>query len=166
MVKSLMPWKRRQTAVARPEDRHPIELLHRQMNQLFDDFFLDAGRGWWPDTLGGADFLNPEFEIEESDDAVTVTADLPGLEEKDLEVSLDENVLTVSGERTEETRDEKRHRILSERRYGSFRRSFELPSGLEPDQVKASFKRGVLTITIPRKPEARAPSRRIPVSGE
>jgi len=165
MARSLIPWKRRPSALAREEEGHPFELLHRQMNQLFDDFFQDAGRGWMTSPLGRDD-LRPDFEIEQGTDAITVTADLPGLEEKDIEVSLDENVLTVSGERSEETRDEKPNRVLSERRYGAFRRSFELPSGLDPDQVRAAFKRGVLTITIPRTPEAKAPSRRIPVTGD
>jgi HSP20 family protein len=95
----------------------------------------------------------PEMDVSETDKEVKVTAELPGIDEKDLEVSVDEGGLTVRGEKREEHEEEKKGYYLSERSYGSFHRHIPLPSGLIPDKAEAKFRNGVLKINIPKSPE-------------
>jgi len=110
-------------------------------------WLLLAGRG-----------LMPEFDIAESDDHIVVKADLPGIDVKDLDVSITDNVLTVRGEKKEETEDKKEHYHRLERRSGSFSRSFALPVEVKTEEIEASYRDGVLTLTIP-KSEATKPKR-------
>jgi HSP20 family protein len=98
----------------------------------------------------------PTFEVKETKDAYVFKADLPGIREKDLEISLTGNRLTVSGKREEERRDEEERYFVYERSYGSFSRSFTLPEGVDPEGVQAELKEGVLTLDIPKKPEVKA----------
>ncbi len=103
----------------------------------------------------------PAFDITETKDAYLLEADLPGTKEEDLEISLVGRQLSVSGVRQEERREESERRHLYERSYGAFTRSFSLPDGVEPDQVSADLKDGVLRIRLPKAVEAQA--RRIPI---
>jgi HSP20 family protein len=119
----------------------------RMMSDLMRwDPFRDAGG------LGSLDFA-PAFDVRETKGAYDITADLPGVREEDIDVSLTQNTLTVSGKRaTEETQEGDRF-YCAERSYGEFQRSFTLPEGADPDHVKAEFKNGVLRLTIPKRPE-------------
>ncbi len=98
----------------------------------------------------------PAFEVKESKDGYTFKADLPGIREKDLDISLTGNRITVSGKREEEKREEADRYFACERSYGSFTRSFTLPEGVDPESVQAELKDGVLTLTIGKKPEVKA----------
>jgi HSP20 family protein len=105
--------------------------------------------------------FTPEFDVKESGNAYVFKADLPGIQEKDVDVSFTGNRLTVSGKREEERREEKETYYSFERSYGSFSRSFTLPAGVDAERATAALKDGVLTITVPKTPETQP--RRIPV---
>jgi HSP20 family protein len=113
----------------------------------------------------GAGFL-PALDAKESDTEVRITVELPGLDEKDVEVSLKDDILTIRGEKQDEQKHEKDGAQWVERRFGSFRREIPLPADMEPDGVRAHFKAGVLTITVPRTGTPEEPHRAIPIQAE
>ncbi len=130
-------------------------LPFREINDLFDNYsrFFNRGRPALRDDNGElTSTLNwsPSADISETDSEYIVKADLPGVDKKNINVSLDKNVLTINGERTynEETKDEKRHRIESF--FGSFERSFTLPGDVKSEKIKASYTDGVLDIRLPK----------------
>jgi HSP20 family protein len=102
--------------------------------------------------FGGGAFV-PTFDVKETKDAYLFTADMPGVKESDLEISLTGNRLTVAGKRQEEKKEEEERYFAYERSYGSFSRSFTLPEGVDPEHVAAELKEGVLRLTLPKKPE-------------
>ena len=160
-LKSIIPWKKEQRALARrPSDGDPFVQLQSRMNSLFDDFFGPPGSSLWAGD-GGA--FMPQIDVSETGKEVRVTAELPGLDEKDLDVSVTENVLTIKGEKKVEKEAEEGDYYHSERSYGYFNRAIQLPPGIDAGQAKAKFKKGVLKVTIPKKPEAHASHRKIEV---
>lgn len=110
-------------------------------------------------TFRGPNGYTPEFEppvdITERDDALVLTAELPGMSRKDITVELENNVLMIRGEKKEEHEQKGEERYVYERRYGSFSRSFTLPRSVDPDRISARFENGVLTVTMPKAPESR-----------
>lgn len=171
MKKSLIPWRRESAdrAVARREE-NPFVDFHRQMNRLFEDFFSDFERPGFslafPSAFGRWDAAAPRVDVAETDTEVTVSADLPGLDEKDVQVTLDDDVLTIRGTRKDEREEKKQNYHLVERSYGEFQRSIPLPSGLDAERVKAVFKKGVLTVTLPKLPEAQSKKKTIAIQSE
>ena len=158
MFKSMIPWNKK--SLIKKGGANPLESLHQDINRVFENFFT----GEWPlEGISGQDkmMLLPEFDVTENDKVVELTAELAGVEEKDLDVSVDGNILTVKGEKKEEVKEEKKDYCLSERRFGSFERSFTLPEGLNLDKVEASFKNGVLKIDLPKNPEAKTHHKKI-----
>jgi HSP20 family protein len=122
------------------------ELMGLDPFEALNQWFTGAGRE------GGATFV-PSFEVKETKDAFIFKADLPGVEEKDLEITLTGDRITVSGRRESEKREENERFYAFERSYGSFSRAFTLPEGVNPDAVNAELKNGVLTIKLPKRPE-------------
>jgi HSP20 family protein len=122
--------------------------LHREIDRLFDEFAQGIG------TNGGQANIIPNIEISETDKAIEVSAEMPGLERKDLEISIEDDTLTIRGEKTEESQKDKNVQ-LSERSYGVFLRVLQLPSGIDPSSVQATMSNGILKIVIPKpaKPE-------------
>ncbi len=114
------------------------------IDTLFDDLFSSKA-------LGSTEVF-PRVDVAEDDRAIRVTAEIPGLTEKDINVTVEKNVLTISGEKKEEReeKDEKRNIVMSERRFGSFCRSMRLPEGIKAEEINAEFKNGVLTIDLPK----------------
>lgn len=163
MLKDLIPWRKKQSEVKRRDDEDVFGGLHRQVNELFDDFLGEFDN---PLTrrFGDAGMANPKFDIAENDDAIEVTAELPGLDEKGVDVTLDHNRLIIKGEKKAESSDKKKDYILNERHYGMFQRVFAMPEGLDEENIKASFKKGVLNIKLPKTEEAKKERRRIEVS--
>jgi HSP20 family protein len=104
------------------------------------------------------------MDIVEKDGAFQVTAELPGLDAKDIDVQLANGMLTIKGEKTEEKEEKTKGRYVSERRYGSFRRTLQVPDGVDADKIEASYKSGVLTVTLPKSPEAQKKGKTIPVA--
>ena len=105
----------------------------------------------------------PAVDITESDKAYEVTAELPGMDEKNIAVKVVNGNLTIEGKKQEEKEEKKKDYYLHERRFGSFERSFQVPEGVDADKIEASFKKGVLTVVLPKKPEAQKPARKIDV---
>lgn len=156
-VKSLIPWGRNRNtpALRNTEDTGPFLAPYREMNRMFDDFV----RGFdmpFASRLGWSEGW-PRVEVSETEKEVKVVAELPGLEEKDVQVTLHDGTLTLKGEKKAESNGS----VYSERWHGSFQRSLELGPDIDPEKVEASFKSGVLTITLGKRPEAQSQVKRI-----
>jgi len=160
-VRDLVPWNRNNDgargAPALREPASPVFTLQREVNLLFDDMFRDFEAPLW----GAARSTWPQIEVEETDGEYRVTAELPGLEDKDVEVEVQDGVLTLRGEKRAERQD--RGRGFSERVYGRFERRLAL-DGVDEDQVKASFHNGLLTITAAKTAQNRSSVKRIPIN--
>jgi HSP20 family protein len=141
----------------------PFMSLHREMNRLFDDVFRGVPTAGARGRSGG-DFVTAHMDVSETENEVRICAELPGVSQDDVEVSLDDDVLTIRGEKKLERKDEKENYHFMERSYGTFQRSLRLPFRVEPDQVQADFNNGVLTVTLP-KTKAQDRSRRIQIQG-
>ena len=139
-------------ALVRWEPVREINGLQTEMNRLFNTFFDASGQS----PQGGARRWLPAMDLVEDDDVFVLRADLPGLSEEDVNLELEDNVLTISGERKSEhaERREGFHRV--ERAYGSFSRQLTLPEGVDADGIEAQFDKGVLEVRVP-KPEERKP---------
>jgi HSP20 family protein len=131
--------------------------LHRQVNRLFDDLLESPSGSIRTPALAAGGW--PQLEIDQHDDQIRVVAELPGVDEKDVELTIEDGVLSLSGEKRSERKDEDGY---SERSYGRFERRIALPSNIDEDQCQADFRNGVLTVTIPRAAE-KARGRRIPL---
>lgn len=142
-LRSLIPIGRDRN-IARREIDDPFTSLQREIDHLFNDFT----RGW--PTVGRAPQLTPRMDVAETDKEIEITAELPGLEEKDVQVNIADNVLTIKGEKKAEKEEEDKNYHLFERSYGSFSRTLELPAGTDPDTIKASISNGVLKVTVPK----------------
>ena len=105
-----------------------------------------------------------KFDVSESDEGYEVTAELPGLDEKDVEVSISEGLVTIKGEKKAETEEKKKDTYISERSYGAFRRSFRLPQPISENKVEARFDKGVLRVTLPKAPEAKKKAKKIAIA--
>jgi HSP20 family protein len=150
----------------------PFEGLRREVDRVFEDFDRDFWLSpfrrstfdvepFWRRELGGS--TTPAVDIVEGEKAYEITAELPGMDEKNIEVKMSEGMLTIKGEKQEEREEKEKGYHLHERRFGSFRRSFHLPEGVDSGKVEARFKKGVLTVTVPKKPEAQKPEKTIAV---
>lgn len=133
--------------------------LNRQVNRLFDEL-LESGPSGSSAGLGSITAW-PQLELEQQDDQIRVVAELPGVREDDVELTIEDSVLRLSGEKRSERKDESGY---SERSYGRFERQIALPSNVDEEACKAQFENGVLTVTLPRT-EAKSRGRRIPLSG-
>jgi HSP20 family protein len=162
-IKDLLPWARKEgSGELKGAEDNPIAALQREMNRAFESFWSRAER-----PFGGlaAPFGEgvPRSDVVETDAGIEVTVELPGLEEKDIEVSLSDEALTIKGEKNVERKDEKKGYYISERSYGSVYRSIPLPAGVDSDKAEASFRNGVLTVKLPQRPEAKAKVKKIEV---
>jgi HSP20 family protein len=140
-LRSLIPIGRDRN-VARSDN--PFLSLHREVDRLFDGFT----RGFPAFSSGGAADLLPNVDVTETDKQIEITAELPGLEDKDVQVNLADNVLTIRGEKKAEKEEKDKTCRLVERSYDSFMRSLELPEGVNADAIKASIDKGVLKVTV------------------
>jgi HSP20 family protein len=161
--KSLIPFGR-SSSLARSGETDPFTNMRREMDRMFDDFTRD-----WPLSLrsGGSAFLSPKVNIAETDKGLELTAELPGIDQKDIELDLSEGVLTLKAEHKieKEEKDEARRYHLVERSYGTFLRRFALPFEADQDRIEASFDKGVLKVTIPRAPHAEKQGKKIAIKG-
>jgi len=136
-------------AIIRWDPFRDLITLREKMNRLFEDAF--AARGEEKDLM--ASTWTPSVDIYETENEVVLTAEVPGIEDKNIEIKIEDNTLSIKGERTleKETKEENYHRI--ERAYGSFYRSFTIPHNVDQDKIQAEHESGVLKITMPKKPE-------------
>ena len=164
-VRDLIPWGRSNNQVPtafREDDRNPFLSLHREMNRLVDDVFRGFDSGL--PAVGSLPSFNgawPNVEISDSDKEIKVTAEIPGLEEKDLEVFLNDGVLTLKGEKRSEVEDKEKQ--FSERFYGHFERRIPLGVEVEEDKIEAQFKNGVLNVMLPKSQKAQSQVKRIAI---
>jgi len=154
---NLIPWKRKEVETSLAHQPRTLSTLRNEFDQLFDRFFGDL-TGEMPEMFGARGAWLPAFEVSETDSEILVRAELPGVNAKDVEVTVSGNVLTVSGEKHEESEHREGVTYRSERRFGRFQRSIELPSAVDSDKVSAENANGVLTIRLPRT-EASKPKR-------
>lgn len=156
-LKSLVPWSAtgRGNVAVRDTDDHPISMMHREMNRMFDGFF----RGFDEPLLGPGQFGWPNVDVRENDSQFKVCAELPGIDENGVEVTFSDGVVTLKGEK----RVEEETALYSERWAGAFERQIVLGDSVDPDNVKATFKNGVLTVILAKKPEARRQVKRIEI---
>ena len=161
-MRDLIPWGRqenRMPAMMREEERSPFMQFRREVDRLFDGFFsAPAFSGGWSRAMGW-----PSLEVSDTDHEVRVTAELPGMNEKDVDLTVQDGMLAIRGEKKSESED--RDRGWSERYYGRFERRIALPDGADDSRCEATFRDGVLTVRIP-KSESAARSRRIPINAE
>jgi HSP20 family protein len=141
-------------ALVRWEPVRELTSIQNEMNRLFNTFFDTPT----PGNGGALRRWVPAMDLVETDEHFVLKADLPGLAERDINLEVEDNVLTISGERKAEHEDKREGYVRVERAYGSFRRSLTLPEGIDPESVEASFDNGVLEVRIP-KPEERKPRR-------
>lgn len=140
----------------------PFDALRREIDQVFETFGLGALRlplarsvdAAWPREMGWS--LAPAVDVVEKGKEYEITAELPGLDEKDVEVKVANGTLTIKGEKRETREEREKDYFLSERRYGSFLRSFRVPEGVSADKIDATFAKGVLTVKLPKTVEAQA----------
>lgn len=151
----------------------PFRDLREEVESLFDDFYWGQGlgpfrrrhRGGWGLSAPSA---APKPDVIDKEDEVKLVAELPGMEEKDIDVQLTDSTLTVSGEKREETEegDKEGDYYVCERRCGSFSRTIRLPDGIDRDRIDATFRNGVFTVHLPKTPEARQPRRKIEIRAD
>jgi HSP20 family protein len=162
----------KEAAASKTREWRPFESLRREIDRLFDE----TERGFWRFPLGGSVFdvepfwrrpitlgAVPAVDITEKDKEYEITAELPGMDESNIEVTLSNGALKIKGEKREEKEETKKDYYLSERRYGSFQRCFQVPEGVDPEKIEARFKKGVLTITLPKTPEALKKEKKIAI---
>src|SRR3972149_2369700 len=151
---------------------HPVGQLGAEVDRLLGDFL----RGYWhvPFRRSAVDVepiwrgdiglgATPAVDIVDKDDAYKLTAELPGVDEKQVEIRFARGTLTVKGKKDEELDDADQDHFVSERRYGDFHRSFRVPDGVDPDKIEASFKNGVLSVTLPKTAESRRKQKKVEI---
>jgi HSP20 family protein len=163
-IKDLIPWARKdQELESKGGESNPIAALRRDVNEVFENFWSRFGEGLgsldWPWSGGEA-----KSDVVETDNAIEVSIELPGMDMRDIEVAVSGDMLTVKGEKKVERQEEKKGYYLSERSYGAIYRTIPLPPGVDGEKAEASLHNGVLTIKLPQSPEARAEVKRIEVT--
>jgi HSP20 family protein len=154
---------------------HPLVRLRAEMDRLFEEFqsimpIPSVGRSGVLEPfrtvhrMFGA--LTPAVSLAEKDDRYELTAEIPGLDEKDVQITLRDDVLTIKGEKQEEAEEKTHGYYFSERRFGAFQRSFQLTDDVDLEKIDARFKNGVLTVTLPKNPAAAKEEKKIPIKGE
>ncbi len=162
--------KKGATAPSTLAEWHPFNALRREVDHLFGNFSRGRGLGlsdrslfdiepfWRNATAWGA---SPVVDVVETEKAYEITAELPGMDAKDIELRFAHDTLTIKGEKKEEKEEKKKDYYLSERRYGSFQRTFQTPDGVDPDKIAASFEKGVLKVTLPKTAQAQKQEKKI-----
>lgn len=162
---NLVPWRKNRNNVGLARRENPVNELSREMNRLFEDFFGDFDLAPFGG-FGQAGDFSPSVNVHEDDNQFVVSAELPGIDEKDVEISLDNNYLTLKGQKNQENEEKGKNYYRSERRYGSFQRTIPLSAEIDQDKVEAEYKKGVLKITLPKTPEAKSKKKKIAVKGD
>ena len=166
VLRDLIPFKKSNRAIrVRPAEDESLWGLQRRMNRVFEDFFGD----WGLEPLGGSgaerDFL-PNIDVAETDKEITITAELAGMDQKDVELTLNDDILTIRGEKKQESEHKDAKSFHRECSYGSFVRSIQLPAEVDQDKVKAEFKKGVLKIQLPKVETEVSKSKKIDIQSD
>ena len=147
-----------------PDRYEPFKSLHQEIDRVFDSF--TEALPWAGRNASGNGFgrLSPQIDLSETDKAVDVAVELPGVDEKDIDVTVTDEILTIKGEKKAETEDKGKDYHVVERSYGTFQRILALPCEVEADKVDAKFDNGVLKISLPKSPEAKSKSHKIKIT--
>lgn len=156
MKDKLVPWRKRSVQQNPDWGANPFDTLLREVNDLFDTYRDNCGAGLRRVASAG-------WELSETDDEIRVKAELPGMDKKDVHVSVDGDVLTIRGEHKEEKETKKRSYHVSEMSCGGYSRSIPLPAEVDATQAEAKFKHGVLTLNLPKTERGKAATKRIKV---
>jgi HSP20 family protein len=164
-LKSLIPWGQKSNVPVKNETvSDPFVSFRREVDRLFDDFFNGAGAGTFPAPRnGGWTASLPSLDVTDSDKELVVSAELPGMSERDFEVSLVGDVLTIKGEKKHEHEEKQGERHYVERSYGSFSRAVRLPFDASEQDVNADYDKGVLAIRIPKPADVQSKVKQIEV---
>jgi len=157
-----LPVKTEKVSAPTKQMWRPFESLRREVDRLFDEF----DGGFWRAPfrqIEAALGKMPAVDFTETDKAYEVTAELPGMDEKNIEVKLVNHTLTIKGEKRDEKEETKKDYYMHERSFGSFQRTITVPEGVDTDKVEASFKKGLLTVTLPKSAEAQKAEKKITV---
>jgi HSP20 family protein len=160
-ITDLIPWRRKEPEGEQEERalqvrEDPFMTFQDQMNRMFDSVFRGTGLKPFGASLETWDAFSPRVDVTETDQEIKVSAELPGLDEQDIDVGLTRNVLTINGQKRQEREEKGQNYVRTERSYGSFRRSIPLPTEVEANNVDAVFRHGVLTVTLPKTEKAQA----------
>lgn len=161
--RELTPWNR---GGLTSFGRDPFSLFRSEMDRLFDDLLAPAageGRNFASPAQAAAAFVRPSIDVDETDQAYRVSVELPGLTEKEVELNLRDNALTISGEKRSGREEERGGRRYAERSFGRFERTIPFPTEVDADRVDAVCQNGVLTVTLPKSEKAQDKTRRIEV---
>jgi HSP20 family protein len=144
----------------------PFQAFRGEMDRLFDDFLAGVpALSNLRQSLPTGQVITPALDVKETEKELVVKADLPGIDEKDVQLTLQNGVLSIRGEKKSERKDERENFHLVERSYGSFQRAIRLPDTVDEDKVEARFDKGVLTITLPKRPEMVKAQKKIEIKG-
>ena len=160
-IKDLIPWRLGGTPVSSLEEGNPFAVLQRQMNRLMEDFM-----GGWGLSLAGSGSFHPRVNVWEDEEALHIEAELPGLTEKDVEVTLTSDYLKIRGEKKHERQEKHKGQHVSESAYGYFERTIPLSSEVDQDRIDALFKNGVLNIALRKTASEKQKSRKINIRSE
>ncbi|MBW2649019.1 MAG: Hsp20/alpha crystallin family protein [Deltaproteobacteria bacterium] len=166
-IKNLVPWNfGKKSLPVRREEEHPFYSLQREMNRMFDDFFSDFSLAPFGTSVERFEKFSPSINVTEDDKEVRISAELPGMDEKDIDVSLTSDTLTIKGEKEEKEEDKGKEYYRMERSYGSFQRVIPLPDEIDTEKTEASFKNGVLNVVLPKIAEAKSSRKKIAIKKE
>jgi len=159
-LKDIIPFREKSTLPVKRDEGDPVAVLRKHMDDMFDVFFRGFDLRPFESRLSG---FSPNIDVVENDKEIRILAELPGMEEKDIEVSMSKDSLTIRGEKKEEQEDKGKGYYRMERTYGSFSRIISLPSEIDQDKVSAAFRKGVLSVTLPKTAKAIKETKKIAV---
>lgn len=162
-MRSLSPFKWGRRNVPASTELSPLDAFQQEMNQLFDDFFRGFGLKPSPETAGALSAFTPQIDMSEDDKSVKVIAELPGMNEKDIDINLSKDSLTIKGQKKEEKEQKGEQTYYAERSFGSFTRVIPLPTEVNPDKAEANFSNGVLTVSMPKMHEEKKEQKKIEI---
>jgi len=166
-LKDLVPWKKARNEMAlRRGYEDPFAALRRQMNELFDDIFGGSELGWFGGMRRAVGLFEPRIDVTEDEKEIRISTELPGMDDKDIEVTLSKDYLAIKGEKKQEHEEEGKDYYRRERSYGSFHRVIALPAEVDDQKAEAEFKKGVLKIKLPKTAAAVSSRKRIEVKGD
>lgn len=143
-------WGRREAPARQGLEGRPVDFFRNEMNRLVDDFFKGFGLRPFSEEMESFGAFNPMVDMTEDESSVHITAELPGMDEKDIEINLNKDSLTIKGEKKTESENKDKESYYMERSFGSFTRVLPIPADVDPEKADAVFKKGVLNITLPK----------------
>ncbi len=163
-IKELIPWSReKENSILKSDSDHPIISMQKEMNRMFDSISksLFNTSSFSSETSNA---ITPKIDVVENEKEIKVTAELPGMEEKDVEVNFSRDTLVIKGEKKAEKEEKKEDYYFMERSYGTFQRAIPVSAGIDRDKVEAQFKNGVLKVTLPKTEEAQKEVRKVEIN--